>query len=54
MQVSVRAAHLQDGPAVEEVLASSYPRLMSGSYDEDLLRQVLPLMTCANPKLLGS
>lgn len=54
MQISIRAAHAQDAVAVENVLNSSYPRLMSGTYAADLLARALPKMTRPHPKLLGS
>lgn len=54
MPLLIRAAHSQDSQAVEEVLAASYPVLMLGAYGADLLAAVLPVMTKAHPRLLGS
>lgn len=54
VQISIRAAHAQDAVAVENVLSNSYPPLMSGAYAADILARVLPRMTRAHPKLLGS
>lgn len=54
MLISVRAAHLQDAAAVEEVLTCSYPKLMRRAYDPDLLARALPRITRPDLKLLGS
>lgn len=40
--------------AIGRVLAASYPALMAGAYDRDLLARALPLMTRAQPRLVGS
>lgn len=51
---AIRVADLQDAAAVSDLLEASYPALMSGAYPDDLLGRVLPVMTRAQPALLGS
>jgi GNAT superfamily N-acetyltransferase len=52
--IAIRAATPDDAEAVSALLAASYPALLAGAYDPDLLARALPLMTAANPKLLAS
>lgn len=54
MTLEIRIAGATDASAVRQVLAASYPLLMADAYDEALLARALPLMTQANPRLLGS
>lgn len=49
-----RPATLADADAVTALLQASYPRLLAGAYDAELLDRALPLMTRANPRLLAS
>jgi len=53
-EISIRVARLDDATTVEQVLQTSYPALMAGVYESALLARALPLMTRANPKLLGT
>lgn len=48
----IRVALPDDASRVGDLLAASYPALMSGSYDETALVAALPIMTRANPALL--
>jgi N-acetylglutamate synthase-like GNAT family acetyltransferase len=50
----IRAATLEDEPAVNALLEASYPILMQEEYDQHLLSAALPAMTRANPELLRS
>ena len=52
--MSVRIATPADSDAVTGLLQASYPTLMRGAYDDDLLEAVLPAMTKAQPGLLAS
>ena len=52
--LSVRVAAVADALAVEQVLHASYPALMAAAYDSAVLERALPLMTRAQPDLLGS
>lgn len=52
--IEIRIAGAADASAVRQVLAASYPVLMANAYDDALLARALPLMTLANPRLLGS
>jgi GNAT superfamily N-acetyltransferase len=54
MSFTVRLANLADAEAVTAVLAASYPALMAGHYDPDVLAGLIPLITTAQPKLLAS
>lgn len=54
MTLEIRIAGATDASAVRQVLAASYPVLMADAYDDALLARALPLMTQANPRLLGS
>ena len=49
----LRPARSRDAEAVGRVLTRSYGTLWTGAYPAPLLRQVLPLMTRANPRLLA-
>lgn len=51
--VTVRAAMPADTQAVARVLARSYRALLAKDYKPDLLKQVLPLISQANPRLLS-
>jgi N-acetylglutamate synthase-like GNAT family acetyltransferase len=50
----LRVATSADADAVASVLRPSYSRLMAGAYPPELLARTLPLITRANPQLLGS
>jgi len=50
----IRPATAADAAAVEAILLGSYPALMAGHYDPELLAALLPLMTKPNPRLLDS
>ena len=52
--VEVRVSTLNDSAQVSSLLRASYPKLMRPSYNAELLDQVLPRMTVAQPGLLGS
>lgn len=54
MNAHVRNATAADANLIGEVLVASYPALMAGAYDEELLARALPLMTRPHPKLLVS
>lgn len=54
MHVSIRTARPEDAQAVQRVLEASYPLLMASAYESRLLARALPMITRANPKLLGS
>lgn len=51
---SVRISTPGDDRQVTALLEASYPVLMAGSYDADLLASALPMMTRAMPALLAS
>ena len=51
--LQVRIAGGADAAAVEQVLLASYPVLMADAYEAALLARALPIITRANPKLLG-
>ena len=53
MNISIRVATPADSAAVAEVLVHSYPELMAGAYDPDLLARALPLITRPHPRLLA-
>jgi hypothetical protein len=50
----IRTARQDDLTAIERVLAASYPVLMAGAYEPALLARALPMMTKAQPRLVGS
>ena len=50
----VRVATSRDANVVEKVLLESYPALMAGAYDEELLDRALSMMTRPNMTLLSS
>ncbi|MDX6284403.1 MAG: hypothetical protein QOH03_5474 [Kribbellaceae bacterium] len=54
MRARVRPARLDDLAAIERVFAASYPALMAGAYEPALLARALPMMTKAQPGLVGS
>jgi GNAT superfamily N-acetyltransferase len=49
----VRVSRPEDAVAVSALLCASYPELMTEGYATDVIERALPLMTRANPKLLG-
>lgn len=51
---SVRASAPEDELLVTGLLEVSYPSLMAGSYDNDVLAAALPMMTRAMPELLSA
>jgi N-acetylglutamate synthase-like GNAT family acetyltransferase len=51
---SVRQAAIDDDPRITDLLEASYPELMKTHYESAVLISALPLMTRANPQLLGS
>lgn len=51
---ALRVATLEDEASVNELLQSSYPELMSASYEATVLAEALPLFTKANPSLLSA
>jgi N-acetylglutamate synthase-like GNAT family acetyltransferase len=50
----LRVATPEDADSVEAVLGPSYTHLMAPAYPAELMARALPLITRANPKLLGS
>jgi N-acetylglutamate synthase-like GNAT family acetyltransferase len=50
----IRTARQDDRAAIERVLAASYPALMAGAYEPALLARALPMITRAQPRLIGS
>jgi N-acetylglutamate synthase-like GNAT family acetyltransferase len=50
----VRFANMQDSTAVTALLEASYASQLEGGYSQLILAKALPLMTKANPRLLGS
>ncbi len=52
--VTVRVSSLDDSASITSVLQLCYPALMRLAYDAELLNQVLPRMTTAQPRLLQS
>lgn len=53
-ELRIRVARPDDMAAVGAVLTASYPALLAGTYDADLLARALPLMTRPHPQLLSS
>lgn len=53
-EIVVRVATPADEPAVNALLAASYPALMRESYEAAVLAAALPMITQANPALLSS
>lgn len=51
---SLRTSTPRDEDAVTALLEATYPPLMQGYYEADILAEALPDMTKANPKLLAS
>lgn len=51
--VAIRIAGPADEAAVRQVLEDSYPALMAGSYDPELLARAMPLMVRPHPRLLA-
>jgi GNAT superfamily N-acetyltransferase len=45
---------LQDGAEVTALLEASYTKQLEGAYSPQVLARALPMMTKANPRLLGS
>jgi GNAT superfamily N-acetyltransferase len=54
LSFTVRVATPADAAGVSAVLAASYGTMLASHYDVELLDLALPLMTSANPALLGS
>jgi GNAT superfamily N-acetyltransferase len=54
MTVSIRIAGPEDAAAVRRVLEDSYPQLMAGAYDPQLLARALPLILRPHPRLLAA
>ncbi|MCG8356782.1 MAG: GNAT family N-acetyltransferase [Kiloniellales bacterium] len=54
LEVTVRVATPDDGPAVTALLEASYPTLMGPAYEKEVLEAALPSMTQANASLLSS
>jgi predicted N-acetyltransferase YhbS len=54
LRFTVRVATPSDAAGVSAVLAASYGTLLASHYNAALLDLALPLMTSANPALLGS
>lgn len=54
MAIRIRTARAGDLAAIERVFAASYPALMAGAYEAALLARALPMMTRAQPRLVGS
>lgn len=52
--ISIRQATNEDNKTIGALLAASYPVLMTTHYEPEILALALPLMTRANPRLLGS
>jgi GNAT superfamily N-acetyltransferase len=52
--VTIRTATPGDAAAAERVYRHSFPVLMAGAYEGEILARVLPLFTRANPVLLAS
>jgi GNAT superfamily N-acetyltransferase len=51
---SIRISNLQDVLEITALLKASYTSQLEGSYSPQVLARALPLMTKANPRLLGS
>lgn len=54
MEFEIDVASPRDAAAVDALLATSYPLLMSPGYDAAILAAALPYMTRSNPTLLSS
>ena len=54
MAIGIRTAWADDLAAIERVFAESYPALMASAYEPGLLARAMPMMTRAQPRLLGS
>lgn len=52
--LSVRAARHADIPAIDALLAKSYPRLLAADYPPSVLVTAIPLIARANPALIAS
>jgi len=52
--IRIRTARADDLAAIERVLAASYPALMAGAYEPEMLARALPMMTKAQPRLIAS
>lgn len=50
----IRTANPRDAQAIEEMLKTSYPKLMAAAYDPAVLDPVLEMITKANLSLLSS
>jgi len=54
MRFSVRLATTYDLPALDQLYARSYPRLLKADYPPSLLVTVVPLFSKAQPRLVSS
>ncbi|HEV2818330.1 MAG TPA: GNAT family N-acetyltransferase [Allosphingosinicella sp.] len=54
MAIRIRTARASDLAAIQRVLAASLPTLMADAYEPALLARALPMMTRAQPSLVGS
>lgn len=54
LTLTLRPARPSDYDAVSHLLAGSYPALLGPDYSPGVLRDALPLITRANPRLLAS
>lgn len=52
--ITIRTTHTRDLPAIDALLAQSYPVLLKPDYAPSVLVTCLPLITRARPELLGS
>jgi GNAT superfamily N-acetyltransferase len=52
--LTIRRATLADLAAVDELLAASYPRLLAGDYPPSVIVTALPILSRAQPRLVGS
>jgi GNAT superfamily N-acetyltransferase len=52
-EISIRPARPDDRSAVTQLFRRSYPPLLAADYDPAVLRAALPLITTAQPGLLG-
>ena len=53
MPITLRVATPDDAAAVRHVLVHSYPALMAGAYEPELLARALPIITRPHPRLLA-
>ncbi|MGZ8336264.1 MAG: hypothetical protein ACXWU1_06345, partial [Allosphingosinicella sp.] len=53
MSITVRVAGPEDAAAVGRILVASYPALMAGAYEPELLARALPMIVRPHPRLLA-